>query len=250
MLIANPAGHYQFLKGIDPYSAGVVANPGHEIIFVTLRDPPAWGLGFDFVDTYLKAEGRDRAALCAIQLRCPRPYPVEGFVAFNDQYRKVLADWDLLRDGLNPVARTNVAPDYAPPAEPLMHAFAYTVPAAVTNRPPSLVIAGAGELRDGVLVAEGIVRQGDTSPEAMREKAAYVMKVMEARLDGLGARWDLLNQINVYTVHPLEGFIEDVVLNRLGPARRMGIHWHHTRPPIVDIEFEMDMRGVHRELIL
>ena len=131
-----------------------------------------------------------------------------------------------------------------------MHAFAYTMPAAVTNQPPSLVIAGAGELRDGVLVAEGIVRRGDTSPEAIREKAAYVMKVMEERLDGLGARWDLLNQINVYTVHPLGGFIEDVVLNRLGPARRMGIHWHHARPPVVDIEFEMDMRGVSREFIL
>jgi hypothetical protein len=250
MLIANHSGHYHFLKGSDPYSSGVVADPGYEIIFVTLRDAPPWRRGFDFVDTHLKAEGRDRAALCSVQLRCPRPYPIDGFIAFNDQYCKVLADWDLLRDGLNPVARTNVAPDYAPPTEPLMHAFAYTTPAAVTSQPPSLVIAGAGELRDGVLVAEGIVRRGDTSPEAMREKAAYVMKVMEARLDGLGARWDLLNQINVYTVHPLGDFIEDAVLNRLGPARRMGIHWHPSRPPVVDIEFEMDMRGVSREFIV
>jgi hypothetical protein len=156
----------------------------------------------------------------------------------------------LLRDGLNPVSRTNVAPAYAPPTESLMHAFAYTVPASTANQPPSFVIAGAGELRDGVLVAEGIVCRGQTTPEAMRKKADFVMKVMETRLDGLGARWDLLNQINVYTVHPLEHFIEDVVLSRLGPARRMGIHWHHTRPPVQEIEYEMDMRGVHRELVL
>ncbi len=250
MLIANPQGHYHFLKGIDPYSCGVVADPGYEIIFVTFREAPAWRRGFAVVDAHLKASGRDRAALCSIQLRCPEPYPMDGFVAFNDEYREILKEWDLLRDGLNPVSRTNVAPAYAAPAETLMHAFAYTVPASAPNMSPSLVIAGAGELRDGVLAAEGIVRRGDTSPEAMHDKAAYVMKVMETRLDGLGARWDLLNQINVYTIHPLQGFIEDVVLSRLGPARRMGIHWHHTRPPVQEIEFEMDMRGVHRELIL
>ncbi len=250
MLIANPAGHYHFLKGIDPYSSGVVADPGHEIVFATFRDAPPWRHGFEIVESHLQLQGRDRAALCSIQLRCPAPYPIDGFVAFNDQYRQQLADWNLFREGLNPVSRTNVAPAYAPPAEPLMHAFAYTVPASVSNLPSSFVIAGAGELRDGVLAAEGIVRRGDTSTEAMREKAAYVMKVMEERLDGLGTRWDLLNQINVYTIHPLESFIEDVVLNRLGPARRMGVHWHHTRPPVQEIEFEMDMRGVHRELIL
>lgn len=250
MLIANPAGHFHFLKGIDPYSCGVVADPGHEIVFATFRDAPIWRRGFELIDAHLREQNRDRAALCSIQLRCPQPYPLDGFVAFNDEYQQVLADWDLLREGLNPLSRTNVAPAYAPPAETLMHAFAYTMPASVPNLPASLVIAGAGELRDGVLVAEGIVRRGDTSAEAMHEKAVYVMKVMEERLDGLGARWDLLNQINVYTVHPLEGLIEGAVLNRLGPARRMGIHWHHTRPPVQEIEFEMDMRGVHRELIL
>jgi len=71
---------------------------------------------------------------------------------------------------------------------------------------------------------------------------------MEERLHGLGARWNLLNAVNVYTVHPLAGILEDTVLTRLGPARRLGIRWHHTRPPIADIEFEMDMRGVRQEL--
>ncbi len=250
MLIHNPEGHYHFLKGIDPYSCGVVADPGYEIIFVTFREAPPWRRGFAVVDAHLQAEGRDRASLCSIQLRCPQPYPIDGFISFNDEYRAVLSDWDLFREGLNPVSRTNVAPAYSAPAETLLHAFAYVVPASKPNMSPSLVIAGAGELRDGVLDAGGIVRRGETSPEAMREKAAYVMQVMETRLDGLGARWDLLNQINVYTVQPLQGLIEDVVLSRLGPARRMGIHWHHTRPPVQEIEFEMDMRGVHRELIL
>lgn len=250
MLIANPAGHYHFLKGIDPYSCGVVADPGHEIVFVTFRDAPDWRAGFDRIDRHLTRIGQDRAALCSIQLRCPQPYPMDGFIAFNDDYRAVLEDWKLLRDGLNPVSRTNVCPAYAPPTDTTMHAFAYTIPAESADRIPSFVIAGAGELRDGILVADGIIRRGDTSAEGMRLKADYVMKVMEERLDGLGARWDLLNHVNVYTVHPLDSFVKEVVLNRLGPARRMGIHWHHTHPPVQEIEFEMDMRGVQRELVL
>jgi hypothetical protein len=250
MLIANPAGHYHFLKGIDPYSSGVVADPGFEIVHVILRDTPAWRVGFERIAAHLASEGLDRAALCAVQLRCPKPYSIDGFIGFNKEYRGVIAEWDLLIDDLNPVARTNVAPSYAPPSEARMFAFSYTTRAADRDLPLSLVIAGAGELRDGVLEPDSIVRRGDTSDDAMRDKASLVMKVMEERLDGLGARWDLLNQINVYTVHSLSGFVEDVVLNRLGPARRMGIHWHHARPPVEEIEFEMDMRGVHRELVL
>ena len=99
-----------------------------------------------------------------------------------------------------------------------------------------------------MLEEQSIIRLGETNPEAMREKASYVMRVMEERLQGLGARWDLLNAVDVYTVHPLDGLAEDVILSRLGPARRHGLNWHHARPPIQNIEFEMDMRGVRQEL--
>lgn len=249
MLLPNPAGHYHFLKGIDPYSSGVIADPGFEIVHVILRDQPPWRLGFERVDAHLAEQGLDRSALCAVQLRCPIPYSIEGFIQFNDGYRRLLAEWDLLIDGLNPVARTNVAPSHDPPREPGMFAFSYTAPAA-GNTPPSLVVAGAGELRGSALEASAIVRRGDTSEDGMREKAACVMDAMEERLQGLGAGWDLVDQVNVYTVHPLDGFLEEVLLQRIGPARRLGIHWHHTRPPVEEIEFEMDLRGVHRVLIL
>ena len=249
MLLPNPAGRYHFLKGIDPYSSGVIADPGFEIVHVILRDQPPWRLGFERVDSYLAEQGLDRPALCGVQLRCPRPYSIEGFLRFNDEYRGLLADWELLLDGLNPVARTNVAPSREPPREPRMFAFSHTAPAAA-GLPPSLVVAGAGELRGDVLEASAIVRRGDTSGEGMRDKAACVMDVMEERLRGLGAGWDLVDQVNVYTVHPLDGFLEEVLLERLGPARRLGLHWHHTRPPVEEIEFEMDLRGVHRVLML
>ena len=249
MLIANPQGHYHFLKGIDPYSCGVIADEGYEIIHVTWRRPPPWRKGFDRVAAYLDAIGCERYALCGMELRSPAPFTIQGFIDFNREYCRVLAAWDLYIGELNPVARTNVVSRYEPPAEPVLHGFSYTVPnAAIDVR--TLVVAGAGELRGGVLVEEGIIRRGETSTAAMAEKAMYVMQVMAERLEGLGGHWDLINAVDLYTVHPIDGLVEEVVLNCMDGARRHGVRWYQARPPVVDIEFEMDMRGVRTELYI
>ena len=248
MLISNPRGHYHFLRGIEPYSAGVIADPGFEIVHVTLRDQDVdWRNGFDLIEAQLRAAGVERFALCGVELRSPAPFTMQGFISFNEGYCEVLKQWGLYVGGVNPLARTNVAPQYSPPESPALYGFSYVVP---TDEPvpPTLVVAGAGELRDGILDERGIVRPGDTCPDAIAEKAALVMKVMEERLHGLGARWDLLNAVDVYTVHPIDGIVEPVVLDRLGPARSRGIHWYRSRPPVIGIEFEMDMRGVRQEL--
>ncbi|MFH1568262.1 MAG: RidA family protein [Gemmatimonadota bacterium] len=247
MLVANPRGHYHFLRGIEPYSAGAIADPGYEIVHVTLREPVEWRKGFDRIDAHLAQAERDRHALCGVELRSPRPRSMAEFIDFNRSYCRHLDGWDLQVDGLNPVARTNVAPLYSPPETTVLHGFCYTS-ACGRQADPTLVVAGAGELRDGILTSDGIIRPGEVTAPAMRQKAAYVMRTMEERLHGLGARWDLLNAVNIYTVHPLAEFVEDVVLTRLGPARRLGVRWHHARPPVVDIEFEMDMRGVRQDL--
>ena len=249
MLIAKIEGHYHFLKGIDPYSCGVIADPGWEIVHVTLEQVLPWREGFDRVEAHLQGVDRDRQALCGMELRSPAPFTMAGFIAFNRDYCRVLRDWDLYVGELNPVARTNVAPLFDPPGEPVLHAFSYTVPAAA-NTPRTLVVAGAGELREGVLVEQGIIRSGDTSEGAMREKGSYVVDVMVERLFGLGGSWEMINAVNVYTVHPLDGLLEDILLNRLGSVRWHGLRWHFTRPPVVDIEFEMDMRGVRRDLAI
>ena len=248
MLIPNSEGHYHFLKGIEPYSAGAIADPGFEIVHVTLGDQDVgWRNGFDIIEAQLQAAGVERSALCGVELRSPAPFTMQGFISFNEGYCEVLKQWGLYVGGVNPVARTNVAPQYSLPESPVLYGFSYVIP---TDEPvpPTLVIAGAGELRDGILDERGIVRAGDTGPEAIAEKAAFVMKVMEERLHGLGARWDLLQVVNIYTVHPIDDIAERVVLDRLGPARSRGIHWYRSRPPVVGIEFEMDMRGVRQEL--
>lgn len=241
-----PSGQYRFLPGIAPYSSGVVAMPGHEIIHATLRAPVPWRDGFGLIDRRLRDEGRPRAALCAIALRSPTPFTFEGFAEFNAGYRAVLESWGLLVDGANPIARTNVAPVVGAPAEPSLYAFAYTVPHRTTR--PTFVVAGSGEVVE--LAAERIVRRGETSPEAIREKAEFVMSVMQTRLRGLGADWSDVTTIDVYTPHPIEPFVRDVLLGMAGPAAIHGVRWYPSHPPIVGLEYEMDMRGLAREVLL
>ena len=247
MLVDNPGGHYRFLKGIDPYSCGAVAEEGYEIVHATLAQALPWREGFERIDAHLHEQGQGRSALCGVELRSPTPYTMEGFIGFNRAYCEVLKGWDLYVGDLNPVARTNVAPLVDPPAHPVLHGFSYTV-ACAAEIGRTLVVAGAGELQSRELVKEGIVRRGETTPDAMREKGSYVMEVMEGRLQGLGGSWGMVTMVDVYTVHPLNGLAEEMVLRRMGPAGRHGVRWYHARPPIVDIEFEMDLRGVRQEV--
>jgi hypothetical protein len=241
-----PRGGYRFLPGIAPYSSGVVAAPGHEVVHATLRAPIPWRDGFALIDRHLSEEGRPRAALCAIALRSPKPFTFEGFAEFNAGYRAVLESWGLLVDGANPIARTNVAPLVAAPPEPALYGFAWTRPG--TTPRPTFVVAGSGEVVE--LAAERIVRRGETSPDAIREKAAFVMGVMQTRLRGLGAGWADVTTIDVYTPHPIEPFVGDVILAAAGPAAIHGVRWFPSHPPIVGLEYEMDMRGVAREVVL
>ena len=56
-------------------------------------------------------------------------------------------------------------------------------PSAATHPAPSFVIAGSAEAREGgASYRERTVRHGETSPDAMREKARYVLGEMERRL--------------------------------------------------------------------
>ena len=248
-LLANPKGNYHFLSGIDPYSCGVVADAGHEVVHATLRTPLPWREGFERIDAHLAAAARSRHALCAIQLRSPEPFTMAGFIEFNVGYCDLVKSWDLYVGDLNPVARTNVAPEDFPPEAVSLHAFSYTVPAE-PEAPRTFVVAGAGELRAAALDADTIVRRGEVGPDAMREKARHVVAIMEERLVGLGAGWDQVTTTDLYTVHLLEGLLEDAVLPTVGPAARHGMIWIPSRPPIREIEFEMDLRGVRTQITL
>jgi hypothetical protein len=171
---------------------------------------------------------------------------MDGFNAFNRQYRSLLEDWDMLVDDANPIARTNVAPVEDPPGESVVYGFSYTEPSGIER--PTFVVAGGGELR-GSLDAKNIVRVGETSEKAILEKAHCVVEIMRGRLVNLGNN-DLLSQIDVYTAHNPKSALAEEIIPGLPAAARLGVRWYYSRPPVRDIEFEMDMRGVVRDFVI
>ena len=84
-------GNYRFAPGAEasPYSSGGIADPGYEIVHATLQTPlPIWD-GFAAIDRYLSSVQRPRAALCALELRCARPYEPDAWMSsdsFNQRY--------------------------------------------------------------------------------------------------------------------------------------------------------------------
>lgn len=246
-VIDHPTGGYRFLPGIGAYSCGVVSSPGFEIIYVTLQRPLSVHEGLDRVAEFLAAEGRPKTALCSASLRSPRPYSFQGFAEFNAGYAAILESWGVFVNGFNPVARTNVAPVIHPPGESTLYGFAFTRPCP-TDRVPTFVVAGAGELPDGALTREGIVALGDTSTEGLKAKARCVMELIENRLQGLGVDWSSVSIVNVYTSHCLTPILPEIILSRIGAAGIHGACWHFSRPPIEEIEYEMDVRGTRTEI--
>ena len=241
------AGGYRYIKAVFQYSGGVAAEAGFEIERVRLREPLPLAEGFAVVERHLGKMGRPTTAFCACELRSPAPFTEQGFVEFNRHYVQTLERWGIYRDGDNPVARTNVCPEYDKPAVPCLYAFSYTVPAAGARG--TFIVAGGGEAREGGPdYRSRIVRLGDTSPEGLREKVLYVAGEMERRLALLGFTWGDEVSTQAYTVHDIGPLVGEVLARR--GAMRGGLEWHYCRPPVVNLEYEMDVRGAARELVL
>jgi hypothetical protein len=249
MLVANPKGNFSFVKGIGPYSAGAVAMDGYEVEHMKFPSPVPLKTGFAAVEARLKSLGRPMHALCGMELRSPKPFTFTGFNEFNAGYVSVLRGWGVLQEGgVNPVARTNIAPEIGAPQEPSLYGFTYTVPSQRKGR--TFVVAGAGELPEGSLDPHDVVRRGETSPEAIRQKARFVMGLMSGRLQGLGVSWAEVTAVDIYTVHPICSLLVEELVQPAGKAALHGLTWYYSRPPIESIEFEMDLRGCAREVTL
>ena len=245
-LIPFPDGGYGFLKGGFPYSQAIRVLDGYAVERVRFARPLPVQQGFAAIEAHLASLGRPRTALCAAELRSPKQFSMSGFGKFNEGYVAVLTRWDLFRDGVNPVARSNVAPAIGPPDEPSFYAFCYTVP--VANASPSFVVAGSGEWPGGGKFPEDIVARGNVSAAGLNAKARWVLDAMENRLAGLGVSWRDVTAMQVYTVHDIHPILRDQIVPRAGNGA--GLTWHYCRPPIEELEFEMDVRGVAVERVL
>jgi hypothetical protein len=243
------AGGYRFIPGVFQYSAGVAAAPGFEIRRVQFKAPVPLAEGFRRIESHIQSAGRPLTALCACELRSPAPFSEDGFRSFNQVYVVTLGKWGLFDGTVNPVARSNVCPEIDPPAEPSFHAFSYSVPAPAGGALPTFVLSGSAEAMEGqVSYRERTVRLGETSPDAMREKARFVLGEMQRRLALLGFGWAETTATQVYTVHDLFPFLADEIVRR--GAARAGLTWHYNRPPVRGLEYEMDCRGIAQELVI
>jgi hypothetical protein len=238
-------GGYRYVRGVFQYSAGVAAEAGFAIERARFLRPPPLAEGFAAVEAHLKALGRPSTAFAACELRSPAPFSEQGFVDFNREYVKTLARWGLYRDEANPVARTNVCPERGKPPAPVLYAFSYSVPAEA--KADSFIIAGSGESEEGhATYRERTVRYGETSAEAMRDKVRHVLGVMQGRMAALGFSWQDAVSTQAYTVHDIGALLGGEFAARGISA----LSWHYARRPVAGLEFEMDVRGARREIVL
>lgn len=246
-VIAFKPGGYRYLKAGFQFSSGVAADGGFDIERARLARPLPIAAGFAAVEAHLASLGRPSTAFAACELRSAEPFTEQGFEDFNREYVKTLARWGIYRDGVNPVARTNVCPQHDKPREPVLYAFSYTVPA--TSRRGSFIVAGGAEVRGGVEgYAARTVRHGETSQDALAEKVRFVVDLMEGRLKALGFSWADAISTQAYTVHDIGALVGSVIAAR--GAMPGGLAWHFARPPVLGLEYEMDVRGAAREIVL
>jgi hypothetical protein len=212
-------GNYRFIPAVFQYSSGACALPGFEIERVRFDRPAA--------------------------------FTEAGFLAFNQHYVKTLSEWGIFDGATNPVARSNVCPEIDPPDAPSFFAFSFVRRIEGQRRPatPDFVIAGGAEARGGAgSYPERIVRYRDLSPEGWKEKVGFTVREMESRLAAFGFVWGDTTAAQAYTVHDFHPVMMEELVSR--GAARSGLTWHFARPPVVDLEFEMDCRRVSREMVI
>lgn len=250
MLQHNPKGNYKFVTGRGvPFSAGAVADSGFGIVHASFQPIVRLSDGYGLIEHHMRSVGRPINAVCGIELRIPAPLTPAGFEEFNRGYLQRLAAWDVLIDGVNPIARTNVAPGVAAPAEPSLFGFYYTVPAASAAY-QGFVVAGAPEMgirEDG---KRELVAAGDVSLDGLRRKTACVIENLERVLREMKVEWSGASGVNLYTVHDLLPLFENDLLPALGAASGRGIRWYYSRPPVVGLELEIDVCAAREEVVI
>jgi hypothetical protein len=60
--------------------------------------------------------------------------------------------------------------------------------------------------------------------------------------------WQDTTAAQAYTIHDFHPVIVDELVRH--GAARSGLTWHFARPPVADLEYEMDCRRVLREVVI
>jgi hypothetical protein len=225
------SGGFRFLPADGPFSGGVAADPGYQIVRVHAPRHTPLTEGFSIVEKILERERRPLAALCAMELRLPKPLSRGDFDEFNAGYVAQLRRWGLTVEGRQPAARTNVAPEVEPPEQPSLHAFCYTVEGV-----------GGG----GTFVISGV-------PEPPGTKGGLpifwkaIAEILDEKITALGVKWADATETQFYGTRADHELFAAQDLARFEELARPGVRWFFARPPIDDLKLEIDVRGLARE---
>jgi hypothetical protein len=247
-VVSLPLAGYGFLAGqTHPFSQGIACLGGYVLTRVRFRTPPPLAEGLARAASFIQAQGRPLSALAACELRSPAQMSLSDFAAFNRQYVDLLRANGFPSEAPFPMARSNVAPVYAPPATNTLFAFTF---AAATDKAHAsarsdFLISGKAEIVEGP--SRGIVAEGDASGAGTEKKASYVLEGLRERVQQLGCNWADITGIQAYTARTIEPVLP--LLHRLGLAA-VGLTLHPAYPPVAPYEFEADVRSVSLERAL
>eukprot|EP01037_Dinobryon_pediforme_P010942 gene10942-11025_t len=190
---------------------------------------------------YLCSRGRPMSALAACELRSPATMSRSAFPAFNAIYAGLLRDNGFGAEDAHPIARSNMAPQFDPPAEATLFAFTFAMPCEGQGG-RDFLISGKPENTE-----TGIIAPGDVSDAGMHAKAAYVITQLQAWTQALGGDWRDVNGAQAYTIRSLDGVVATL---RQGGLADAGLTLFPAYPPIDWCEFEIDVRAVSIELTI
>lgn len=253
----HPAGGFRFLATTPdaPYSAGVAALPGYEIVHAVVRRHVPVDDGFALIERHLRRLDRPRTALCAVDLRGAAPYTPEEWTSphgFNAYYRSVLREWGLFVDGVPAVARTNVVPVVQPPPEQVLHAFSYTIPlsgAAAAGTATPATSAGSADSEPTFVTSGAPEAQAMwDSPAAVDVRLLSSLDAIGRAIDALGRSWEDVTTVDVYVREGITTELAQAALARIGGAARHGLRWYLTKTPLLGPYLECDARGVRHEV--
>jgi hypothetical protein len=224
-------GGFRFLPVDGPFSAGVAAQPGYEIVRVLAPTYTELNDGFRLVERVLQESNRPLAALCAMELRIPRPLNSVEWQEFNAGYIAQHERWGLRVNGRMHAARTNVAPEFDPPATSSLHAFCFTVESDESRT--TFVISGAPE------------PAGTTG--GLAAYWAAIVETIHERMRSLGVAWADATEVQFYGTRADHDVFESPELSHFNELVRPGLRWFFSRPPIDSLRLEIDVRGLARE---
>jgi hypothetical protein len=232
MLTHNGSGGYRFLGLAGrPFSAGAVADEGHDLVHARFERPLPLQAGLAAAARHVAAAGRPIHSIAGFELRIPKPLSGADFDTFNQWYVKSLKGLGLEVDGLLPAGRTNVAVAGAV-SEPSVYAVTYTIPAKSSRR--AFVLSGAPEEQPG-------------DAATMIES---IMRVLSGRLEKLGVSWEDATAIQLYGIDEIDAGVVDRLVKKVGGSAVHGVQYFPSLPPVAGLKLEVDVRSAGTELVL